>query len=115
MDTLLTEIIGFLRTAKGIPACEAGPQLCPYFNMVSGAYCGLRGPNPIFTTEALRHGEEQNQPQITQTGADQKKRSQSRLNFRKILTVFFQSAFICAISGKSFLFFSVPSCLRGED
>jgi hypothetical protein len=57
---------------------------------------------PIFTTEALRHGEEQNQPQITQTGADKKKRSLSRLNFREIIALFILSAFICAISGKSF-------------
>jgi len=34
MDTLLTEIIGFLGTAKGIPACQAGPQLRLYFSML---------------------------------------------------------------------------------
>jgi hypothetical protein len=38
---------------------------------------------PIFTTEARRHGEKQNQPQITQIGADQKKRFLGRLNLRK--------------------------------
>jgi hypothetical protein len=41
METLLTEIIGFSGTAKGIPACEAGPQLRPYFNMLSDSYRGF--------------------------------------------------------------------------
>jgi hypothetical protein len=41
MDTLLTEIIGFSGTAKGIPACEAGPQLHPYFNMLHISYRGF--------------------------------------------------------------------------
>jgi hypothetical protein len=34
MDTLLTEIIDFSGTAKGIPAYEAGPQLRLYFSML---------------------------------------------------------------------------------
>jgi hypothetical protein len=34
MDTLLTEIISFFGTAKGFPACKAGPQLQTYFNMI---------------------------------------------------------------------------------
>jgi hypothetical protein len=41
MDTLLTEIISFSGTAKGIPAYEAGPQLQDYFNMLSDSYRGF--------------------------------------------------------------------------
>src|SRR4029077_3401425 len=41
MDTLLTEIIGFSGTAKGIPACEAGPQLHLYFSMLRNSYRGF--------------------------------------------------------------------------
>ena len=34
MDTLLTEIISFSGTAKGIPAYAAGTQLYLYFSML---------------------------------------------------------------------------------
>jgi hypothetical protein len=41
MDTLLTEIISFSGTAKGIPAYAAGTQLRLYFSMLSDSYRGF--------------------------------------------------------------------------
>jgi hypothetical protein len=41
MDTLLTEIISFSGTAKGIPAYAAETQLHLYFSMPSDSYRGF--------------------------------------------------------------------------
>lgn len=41
METLLTEIISFSGTAKGIPAYAAGTQLHLYFSMLPNAYRGF--------------------------------------------------------------------------
>jgi hypothetical protein len=41
METLLTEIISFSGTAKGIPAYAAGTQLQLHFNMFGDSYRGF--------------------------------------------------------------------------
>jgi hypothetical protein len=59
MDTLLTEIISFSGTAKGIPACEAGPQLHLYFSMLH-----------MQNRSAERHGHQGSAPVAAPLGAE---------------------------------------------